>query len=200
MSKTQLFDDYSVAQVSAETWQAFFDQHHAGAFPDEHAVSFEPLLSPAERDKLTGLRHNLSQALHLYFLLYAGEEPIGWHFGFQRSELEYFMANTAVLPGHRNRGVYSAFLRFATARLAQEGFQYLTSIHECDNNAVLVPKLKAGFLIQALGFLIQPMLLESNHGSMIQLVFPMKAEYRAAFNTRLGTKAYGEEIGRQLAS
>ena len=168
-------------------------------FPDEHSVSFESLLSATEKDQIAGLRHNLAGALNLYFLLYDGEQPIGWHFGFQRSDLEYFMANTGLLPAYQGRGIYSAFLKYLTANLVGQGFQYLTSIHHCDNNAVLIPKLKAGFLIQALGFLIQPMLLESNYGSMIQLIYPAKPLYREAFNSRLGARALGEYVQRQLA-
>ena len=198
MTKTPLFGPYAVAAVSAESWQAFFEQHNATVFPDEHSVSFESLLSATEKDQLAGLRRNLAGVLNLYFLLYDGEQPIGWHFGFQRSELEYFMANTGLLPAYQGRGIYSAFLKFLTADLVGQGFQFLTSIHHCDNNAVLIPKLKAGFLIQALGFLMQPMLLETNYGSMIQLVYPAKPLYREAFNARLGARALAEHVSRQL--
>ncbi|SMB99450.1 conserved hypothetical protein [Hymenobacter roseosalivarius DSM 11622] len=88
------------------------------------------------------------------------------------------MANTGVLPAYQNRGIYSAFLRFIIQQVTDLGFQFLTSIHHSDNNAVLVPKLKAGFLIQSFGYLIQTMLLEAKYGPMIQLVYPTKPEYR----------------------
>lgn len=199
MTKTPLVGSYTAAAVDAETWQAVFAVHQANVFPDEHSVSFEPLLSAVEKDQLTGLRQNLAGARHLYFLLYDGERPIGWHFGFQRSELEYFMANTGLLPAYQGRGIYSAFLQFLIGHVVGQGFQYLTSMHHCDNNAVLIPKLKAGFLLQALGFLIQPMLLETNYGSMVQLVYPAKPLYREAFSARLGARALGEEVRQRLA-
>lgn len=198
MAKTLLFNNYYVAEVSAEEWETFVTANSALAFPDEQSVSFDPVLTAADRTRLGVLRQNLAQALNLYLLLYENDTPIGWHYGFQRSELEYFMANTALLPAYQGRGIYSAFLKYAVGRILEEGFQYITSIHHADNHAVLVPKLKAGFLIQAFGLLIQPMLLESNYGTMIQLVYPAKDIYRQVLSYRLGTQALHEEMRRQL--
>lgn len=179
MNQVVLFANYAVAEVSPDAWHAVFEQHQARVFPHEQAAaSLEMLLSAAEQTKLAGLRQNLAGAQHWHFLIFDGHAPIGWHYGFQRSELEYFMANTGVLPEYHNRGIYSAFLKFLVARAADAGFQYLTSLHHSDNNAVLVPKLKAGFVLQAFGYLIQTMLLEANAGPMVQLVYPVKDEYR----------------------
>ena len=198
MSKTLLFDNYYVAEVGAEEWEAFVTENSALAFPHEQSVSFDPVLTAAERTRLGALRQNLARALTLHLLLYENDTPIGWHYGFQRSELEYFMANTALLPAYQGRGIYSAFLKYAIGRILEEGFQYITSIHHADNHAVLIPKLKAGFLIQAFGLLIQPMLLESNYGTMIQLVYPAKDIYRQVLGYRLGTQALHAEMRRQL--
>ncbi|WP_046246159.1 GNAT family N-acetyltransferase [Hymenobacter terrenus] len=181
MSKTILFGDYYVAKVSPEEWEEFFSEHEARVFPNEVSLPLDAALSPTEKDKLTKLRQNLTGILSFYFLIYENERPIGWHFGFQRGDLEYFMANTGILPEYQNRKIYSAFLKYAIEQIIEEGFQYITSVHNSDNNAVLVPKLKAGFLIQAMGFLIQPMLLETNYGTMIQLVYPAKDTYRQMF-------------------
>ncbi len=192
MSTTTLFATYSVAAVSAGEWEAVFTQHQARVFPHEQeAASLEPLLSAVEKNKLEELRQNLGAARHLYFLILDGDKPIGWHYGFQRSELEYFMANTGLLPEYQGRGIYSAFLKFIVGQAADAGFQYLTSIHHSDNNAVLVPKLKAGFVLQAFGYLIQTMLLEANAGPMVQLVYPVKAEYRSWLGFRAGLPGVG---------
>lgn len=192
MLKTLLFDTYTVAEVSAEQWQAVFARHQARVFPHEQeAASLEPRLNAAEQARLGGLRENLAGARHLHFLILDGDEPVGWHYGFQRSELEYFMANTGILPDYQNRGLYSAFLKFIVQHAADLGFQYLTSIHHSDNNAVLVPKLKAGFVLQAFGYLIQTMLLEANVGPMVQLVYPVREEYRPYLGFRRGVPGAG---------
>lgn len=109
------------------------------------------------------------------------------------------MANTGILPDYQHRGIYSAFLKFAIARILDEGFQFITSIHHLDNNAVLIPKLKAEFLLQSTGFLIQTMILESNYSTIIQLVYPAKDIYRKLFDSRIGTSALNAEISQQMA-
>ncbi|TGE20963.1 GNAT family N-acetyltransferase [Hymenobacter metallicola] len=199
MLKTSLFDSYTVAEVDADQWQAVFTLHQARVFPHEHeGSSLAYLLSVPESTRLDQLRQNLNGARHLYFLLLDGDEPVGWHYGFQRSELEYFMANTGVLPEYQNRGLYSAFLKFIVQHAADLGFQYLTSIHHSDNNAVLVPKLKAGFVLQAFGYLIQTMLLDASVGPMVQLVYPTKDEYRRFLGFQRGVPSLNsppDEVG-----
>ena len=194
MSKVSLFARYSVEDVSAETWEGFFGQHQAAVFPDEASIPFDPIFSVAEQTKMAALRANLAGGLQWYFLIYEAETPIGWHFGFQKSDLEYFMANTGILPEYQNRKIYSAFLKYIIGRAVDTGFQFITSIHHADNNAVLIPKLKAGFIIQSFGFLIQTMILESNAGPMIQLVYPAKDIYRKTFSSQFGNRAISAEI------
>lgn|GEM_PF-5556172 len=88
-----------MAEVDAEQWQAFFARHQARVFPHEpEAASLAYLLSAPESTRLDQLRQNLSGAQHLYFLLLDGDAPVGWRYGFQRSELEYFMATIGILP------------------------------------------------------------------------------------------------------
>ena len=198
MPKVHLFATYYVDEVNAEAWEKFFVQHQALVFPDEESISFDSIFTDDEKTKLARLKANVASSLQLYFLIYDGETPIGWHFGFQRSELEYFMANTGILPHYQHRGIYSAFLTYAINRILDEGFQFITSIHRPDNNAVLIPKLKAGFLIQSTGFLIQTMILESNYGVMLQLVYPAKAVYRRLFDARIGTHALNREISQAI--
>ena len=188
-TQTPLKDSYSVKEVGFDEWHQFFEEHASQVFPDEQSMALNFLLNPTEKAKLDSLQANLAQRKELYFLLLDGDKPIGWHFGFQRSELEYFMANTGILPNYQNRKIYSSFLTYAIQRITDEGFQYITSIHHANNNAVLIPKLKAGFLIQSFGFLIQTMILESNYGPMIQLVYPTKAAYRKLFEPQFGINA-----------
>ena len=200
MSKIKLFDKYYVEEVTADVWEGFFAEHQAVVFPEEASVSFEPIFSEAEKTKLAALKGNLDKSVQLYFLIFDNEIPIGWHYGFQKSELEYFMANTGILPDYQNRRIYSAFLKYLIERAVNEGFQFITSIHHADNNAVLIPKLKAGFIIQSFGFLIQTMILESNYGPMIQLVYPAKPIYRKMFNSQIGAKAMSDEMGKLISA
>ncbi len=188
--ETTLIHSYTIREVSAEEWYAVFSEHVEEVFPDEHGIiNLEALLDKDDSEKLAALGARMSGSYQLYCLVMDGDTPVGWHYGFQRSSLEYFMANTAVLPAHQNKGIYTALIKHIIRRATAEGFQYITSIHHSDNNAVLVPKLKAGFIIQAFGNLIQTMILEANYGPMVQLVYPLKDEYRRLFNHRTGQAA-----------
>lgn len=193
--ETPLLDDYTLREVTAEEWYAVFSAHVEEVFPDEHKiVNLETLLDAPEREKLSTLQERLSNSFQFYCLILDGEKPIGWHYGMQRGSIEYFMANTAVLPAYQNKGIYSALIKFIINRAAAEGFLYITSIHYCDNNAVLVPKLKTGFIIQSVGNLIQTMLPEASYGLMVQLVYPLKDSYRQLFSHRVGQTALNESL------
>ena len=61
----------------------------------------------------------------------------------------YYMVNTIMRPDVRGRGVYRALLGNVERAVAAAGFRELYSRHRADNNAVIVPKLKAGWVIAA---------------------------------------------------
>jgi hypothetical protein len=54
------------------------------------------------------------------------------------------MVNTAMLPQHQGKGIYSALLPRIPSALQREGFQIVYSRHVATHNQILVPKLKAG--------------------------------------------------------
>lgn len=60
------------------------------------------------------------------------------------------MRNSAILPEHRRKGLYSALLNETLLRVQENGFQRIYSRHIATNNSVIMPKLKHGFTITAL--------------------------------------------------
>ena len=83
--------------------------------------------------------------LSLYHGLFFNGALVGASFGKQETSERYYMVNTAILPEHQNRGVYSSFLLALLDRIEAEGFQIVYSRHRASHNAVIIPKLKAGF-------------------------------------------------------
>ena len=57
------------------------------------------------------------------------------------------MSNTGIFEEYRGKGIYSALLPKLLELFREKGFQKVSSRHNVANNAVLVPKLKAGFVI-----------------------------------------------------
>jgi GNAT superfamily N-acetyltransferase len=92
--------------------------------------------------------------LEHHLLWVAGDQVVGSYWGFQDDFARYYMCSSVVRADHRGRGLYSAFLQRVIAAARDSGFRELYSRHRADNNAVLVPKMKAGFLIA--GFEVTP--------------------------------------------
>lgn len=89
------------------------------------------------------------------------------------------MQNSAVLETFRKRGLYSNILKFVITRLAEEGFQVITSSHHGNNAAVLVPKLKQGFIITGTQF-------HERFKFLIELKYIYNEDRRRAYCQSLG--------------
>lgn len=76
-------------------------------------------------------------------------ELVGSYWGQQEAWGRYYMVNTIFVPRLHGRGLYRALLARIVAAVAASGFREIYSRHRADNNAILVPKLKAGFVIAA---------------------------------------------------
>lgn len=71
----------------------------------------------------------------------------GWSYSQQSGADEIHMHVSAVVPEFRRQGGYARLLNAVIERAQQEGYEILTSNHNPANAAVLIAKLKAGFVI-----------------------------------------------------
>jgi ribosomal protein S18 acetylase RimI-like enzyme len=101
---------------------------------------------------------------------------------YENMQETYYMKNSAVIAEYRNKGVYSKMLDFVIKELQREGFQVVTSIHHGNNPAVLIPKLKKGFVIS---------------GTEFHEKFRFLVELKLFFNEER-KKAYGKSMGLEL--
>jgi ribosomal protein S18 acetylase RimI-like enzyme len=77
---------------------------------------------------------------------------IGWTHGWFEPGRHFYVANSAVLPQFRRRGVYTRLMSVLEERLRAEGCVRICSQHQADNSAVLIAKLKSGFVITGMEF------------------------------------------------
>jgi GNAT superfamily N-acetyltransferase len=119
--------------------------------------------------------------------LFWNDEFVGWHFGDQLSATEFYMRNSAVLPEHRGKGLYSAMLRCVVELLVEMGFQEISSRHNTTNNAVIVPKLKQGFVITSLE-------VSDAFGVLVVLKYFANARRRTMMDVRSGMRFPEGEI------
>nr|WP_246363473.1 GNAT family N-acetyltransferase [Deinococcus budaensis] len=117
-------------------------------------------------------------------------EVVGWHSARQWDERTLYMSNTALLPAHRGRGLYTRLLPALLATFEGEGYTLIRSHHHATNNAVLVPKLRAGFRLQGLEV--------NHHGVMAVLVYSFGGPYREYMDLRSGLMGPKGEVARRL--
>jgi len=109
------------------------------------------------------------------FVIYNKENaPIGWVIGEQKEADTFFMAWTGILPAYQNQGIYSAFLRHFLGYLKTLGYARVMSNHMVNNRAVLVAKLKAGFIATG-------MTLDERWGAVLWLTYYFEDRVEDAF-------------------
>ncbi|MFC3831409.1 MULTISPECIES: GNAT family N-acetyltransferase [Deinococcus] len=122
--------------------------------------------------------------------LFHADELIGWQFSHQTDERTVSMADTGVLPGHQGRGLYTRMLPHVLDTFRAAGYTLVTSHHRATNNRVIIPKLRAGFLVQGLN------LYEG--GLNVALTLSLDSAYRDAMHVRSGFQQAHGEAARRL--
>jgi hypothetical protein len=75
--------------------------------------------------------------------------------------------------------------------LRNKGFQIVTSRHTATNNAVIIPKLKAGFVIIGLE-------LDDRFGTLVKLAYYFSAGRRKLIDVRSGQTTPDEAIKKLM--
>ena len=115
---------------------------------------------------------------------------VGWHYARQWDGRTVYMVNTGLLPEHQGRGVYTRMLPHLLGAFQSAGYTLVRSHHHATNNAVIIPKLRAGFLIQGLEV--------DDHGLMVVLTYSFDPTYREALRIRSGHARPTGEAARRL--
>ena len=171
---------YTIKKLAEEEFLPFFDKHKHAVFEDVHSFSLQDLLSDKEQEKLKALEENMGQPYKLFLGAFDEDnELVGWTWGQQEGKSTFYMVNSAVLEGHRCKGVYSALVRECIDQLAEKGFQIIYSRHCSTNNAVIIPKLKAGFIISK-------MEVDDRYGVLIHLHYYTNEDRRRIMDYRSG--------------
>jgi len=172
---------YQAREVITEDLFTSFEQLKGSITLEAYALDIEGLLSLHERKQRDRLRDRGRQLFRLNLLIYCEEQLVGWSFGKQKGVDTFLMINSALLPEHQGNGVYSALLPLMLTLLKNEGFQEVRSNHRATNNRVLIPKLRAGFVITGTH-------LNDMFGFMVQLTYYFNKKRREAFAFREGSR------------
>ncbi len=185
--KQPLVGDYYVLELPPEDFSPLFSEHRPIVFTDNHHLSPGYAYSDAAKEALEPLRKRLDNAYALRLGIFQKDTFVGWHLGLQVAPSNFMMVSTGILKEHRRRGIYTALLQVVLERVKAEGFQVVSSRHNLTNNAVIVPKLKAGFVIS--GFEVNDM-----YGSLVQLSYFFNPTRRKMLDVRVGQTMPDEEV------
>ena len=179
---------YSYRELSAEEFRPIFERLRPRVFAQQFTFRSREAMSAAEVEAMTALRKRMGEELFFLRLgIFLGDEVVGWHIGHQEDAERFYMTNTGILEPHRGKGLYTALLPLILERLKTEGFQVIYSRHNATNNAVIVPKLKAGFVISALE-------MNDRFGTLVHLSYFTNPLRRRMMGVRSGEEQIDEAL------
>lgn len=182
---------YEIRVLSNDEFFPKFAELRAKLFGENFDFNFREALSHGELEALHRLHKNMSQTFTLNLGLYFHGELVGWAFGRQESAEKFYMVNSAIYPNHRRKGLYTALMKEAVDRTSKEGFQILYSRHSATNSAILIPKLKFGFVISG-------MEISDAFGTLVHLSYFTNSLRRRMMEVRAGELRPDDELKKHL--
>lgn len=178
MKSNELSKQISIREVSAEELNAVLKVHFNSTFSNR-ADAAPSVNLPEETKGQISDRAKADARFKLRLLIYQNSQVVGWHTGQATDPETYYMQNSAILAPFRGQGLYKVLMNYVLGKVKSEGFQVVTSTHHPNNPAVLIPKLKAGFVISG-------MQLHERFRFLIELKYFVSEERRKAYDKNIG--------------
>jgi hypothetical protein len=191
VQESVLFGHYTLRALDEAEFGPLFRQYRPLLFQTMLDFDVQQALTREEQTATARLRERMGTPFRLNIGLYHHQEFIGWSFGRQESAEKYMMVNTAILPQHQGKGIYSALLPRLLGTLQGEGFQIVSSRHVATNNQVLVPKLKAGFVITGIE-------VSDVFGVLVHLSYFFNPLRRKVLDVRVGQARPDADVKRYM--
>lgn len=188
MREWRIDQDYLIKEMSQEDFSPLYQKNAKELFESNSQIlRMHEIMSNQEKEKLQLLKENIGDLFSLRLGVFYQGEFIGWHFGFQENAYQYYMANSAILEPHRRKGLYTKLLNVVIESVKKLGFHEIYSRHSNPNNAVIIPKLKSGFVISG-------MEVNDIFGSVVLLKYSLNDFRKKVFDYRTGHTLPDQEI------
>ena len=180
-----------IRELSAEEYNLVFQNWGTVIFDRNHPV-LHPARTRTEEDARSQRKRQFEDSVWTLRLgAYVNGRLAGWSYSQQSGPDTVHMMISAVLPEFRRQGIYSRLLDSVVERVQQEGYEILTSNHDPANSAVLIAKLKAGFVIT--GYSVIDIV-----GPQVTLSRYLHANRNRALKFRLGHAFADEDILKRM--
>ena len=107
-------------------------------------------------------------------VFYDKDTPVGWSAGRMTGSSEFMMDVTGLHPDYQSKGIYTQFLSLYVSYLRDIGYERVLSYHSPTNRAILIAKLKAGFIIAGTEF-------REHAGASVKLVYYLHKDRYESF-------------------
>lgn len=191
MIQLDLPDGFEIRKMSADEFRPLFKENRPKLFVDTLTFRHQEALSIQEQEAQKNLQSKMGNLYELYLVLYYYGILAGWSFGRQVDSEKFYMVNSAIMPEHRLKGLYKALLSAIVHETTNEGFQIVYSRHVATNSAILIPKLKAGFIITSFE-------LSDIFGMLVHISYFTNSIRRKAMDFRAGQSIPDEELKKYL--
>lgn len=180
MIRPHLPEGYRFVDLPNEEFQKIWTKWGTLIF-DENSTNLDvrKVLSDQERAQLKELHKHTENLISIRIAIFKDDEFCGWFTGDQYNWETFYMRNSAILPAHRKQGLYTALMHEVLDRVQKLGFQVVLSRHATTNNAIIIPKLRAGFIITALE-------VSDRFGTLVHLSYFFNSTRRQVMDFRAG--------------
>jgi ribosomal protein S18 acetylase RimI-like enzyme len=108
---------------------------------------------------------------------FRGDALVGWTYARPSGERQLGMINSGVATTERRAGIYSQLVRMVMEHARAQGYTSITSRHAVNNNAVIIAKLKLGFIVSGFEY-------AEVYGPLVRLTYLVSEPRRALHEAR----------------
>lgn len=174
--------------MSPQDFFPLFGALYKKTFSRDHVFFADAHYDEVEKEKMKSLGQTFQHKLYLHLGLFTKDDQfVGFSFGVQESEESFYVICSAVDESFQKKGLYSMLLDEVIRFASDKGFQIIYGTHCATNNAVLIPKLKKGFIINK-------MELSDSFGVILHLSYFTNPLRRKVLDYRAGHRKPDEEL------
>jgi GNAT superfamily N-acetyltransferase len=182
------YENFQFHIVDNRDFTEIMKEHESKFYEEVHGLNFAKIFTEDEKVALRKLNKEYSDNLTLCIKITNNEGAfVGWCYGDQYDRLTFTMHSSFIHPDFRRKGIYAYLLDFVIEWSQQKGFVKVISNHSTTNNAIIIPKLKKGFVIAGLN-------MDDRFGMTVNLSYYINKNLETANKYRANSKLENSKV------